>query len=245
MTGRARRSALASTLLVLLAFPRQAFAAPCPVDPALEASGSALEAPAEQRLQFLRDSMRVGAHRSRIWAASWGTAYGAASIALFATAPLIDGPLQRDLYVGGSSALVGTLVRSISVPKVIGAHRRVERAVASGASTCDALALAEVELRRSAKSEAFGRSLFIRLGALAYGVGVGVLLGVGLDRPLSGIRQATVGMTVAQIMIQTQPVTMIDAAARYRDGHVDGPPPRYLRPMTLRGGAGLVWGGRF
>ncbi len=241
----ARGASIIAGILSLTACPHLASAAPCPVDPALEAGPLTARIPAEQRLEFIRTSMRVGAHRSRIWAASWGAAYGAASIALFTTASQLDGPVRRDLYVGASSALIGTVVRSVSIPKVIRSHRQLEKALRSGQSTCSALALAESGMHRSAKSETFGRSLILHLGALVYNVGVGVILGVALDRPVSGIRQAAVGMTVGQSMILTQPVTMVDATQRYRDGQVSAFPPRYLRPLTLRGGGGLTWGGRF
>ncbi len=239
-----RRASLFAGMLGI-AFPRLATAAPCPVDPALEAGPAIVLVPAEQRLQFIRTSMRAGAHRSRIWAASWGATYGVAAVALFTTASQLDGPLRRDLYVGASSALIGTLVRSVSIPKVIRAHRQLERALRSGRSTCSALALAASGMRRSAKSEAFGRSLMLHLGAIVYNVGIGVVLGVALDRPVSGIRQATMGMTIGQTMILTQPVTMVDAARQYRNGDLRQAPPRYLRPLTLRGGGGLTWGGRF
>jgi len=248
MSGRRRRvhgASIIAGILGLAVCPRTASATPCPIDPALDARPVTAHIPAEQRLHFIRTSMRAGAHRSRIWAASWGATYGAASLALFTTASQLDGPLRRDLYVGASSALIGVVVRSVSIPKVIRSHRQLERSLRSGQSTCTALALAESGMRRSAKSEAFGRSLMLHLGAIVYNVGVGVLLGVGLDRSVSGIRQAAVGMTVGQIMILTQPVTMVDAAQRYRDGQVSESPPRYLRPLTLHGGGGLSWGGRF
>ncbi|MBV1859056.1 MAG: hypothetical protein KUG77_11650 [Nannocystaceae bacterium] len=166
-------------------------------------------------------------------------------MALFTTASQLNGPLRRDLYVGATSALIGTMVRAISIPRVIRSHRDLERALASGESTCNALALAEDGLRRSAKSEAFGRSLMLHLGAIVYNVAVGVTLGVALDRPVSGIRQAAVGMTVGQIMILTQPVTMLDAQQRYRDGELAPAAFQYLRPLSLRGGGGLTWAGRF
>jgi hypothetical protein len=72
-----------------------------------------------------------------------------------------------------------------------------------------------------------------------------LVLGVGLDRQLSGMRLAALGGTVGQIMLVTQPTTMIDARARYRSGRLDPTPIPYLAPLSLRGGGGLVVGGRF
>lgn len=189
--------------------------------------------------------MRVGARRSRAWAATWGATYGAAAVALTTAATQVDTPLRRDLIVGASSAAIGTLFRSISIPKVIRSHRDLERSIAAGQSTCASLAVAESGLRRSVKSEAFGRSLMVHLGAVVYNAAVGVILGVALDRPVSGIRQAAIGTTVGQLMLVTQPVTMIEAARRYRGGDVSGRPIRYLRPLSLRGGGGVTWAGRF
>ena len=216
-------------------------AAPCPVDPAIGGDG-ATSLDVDDRLAFIESSLRTGARRSTAWAASWGTAYGLSMTTLLIVAPFVDSGTKRDVYVGAFSSGIGFLFRLTVHPRVIREDRWVRRLVRERGRTCETLNAAERALARSSKGERRGRSLLLHLGAVVYNVGVGLVLGLALKRPLSGIRQATVGGTVGQIMIVTQPVSSVRAHERYRLGAV---PRLSFSPLVLPGGAGLTLTGGF
>lgn len=222
----------------LLAMPCRA--APCPVDPAVGGDAAA-PTDVDRRLAFIESSLRDGARKSTLWAASWGTAYGLTMTTLLAVAPFVDRGWQRDLYVAAFSSGLGLLVRASVHPRVIQEHRWVRRRVREDGRTCETLQAAERALARSAKSERFGRSLLVHAGAVVYNVGVGLVLGLALKRPLSGIRQATVGATVGQLMLITQPTTSVRALDRYRTGGLR----LSFTPLSLPGGGGLTIAGSF
>jgi hypothetical protein len=127
-------------------------------------------------------------------------------------------------------------------PRVIREHRRLQRRLHERGRTCETLHEAERALARSAKGERFGRSLVVHMGAIVYNVGVGLILGLALKRPLSGIRQAAVGTTVGQLMIITQPMTSVRALSLYERGAV---PRLSFAPLVLQGGGGLTLAGGF
>lgn len=190
--------------------------------------------------------MDRGARRSLAWGLGWGLAYGSASVALFAITPFVSSDTRKDLYVGGTSAAIGAITRAVSRPRVIRERRRLRRRLAEDGETCETLHAAEAALARSARWEHRNRRLFIHLAALTYNTGVGLVLGLALDRPLQGIRQATVGAVVGQVMFVTQPMTSARAFTRYRGGFVPEQGTRVQSvPWILPGGGGVGVLGRF
>jgi hypothetical protein len=210
--------------------------ASCPADPSVNAPLVDAKDPAT-RHAFIRARMEVGARRARAWSLAWGVTYGAAAVAQLTAAPFVSPDTRKDLYVGASSALLGASIRTFAVPRVIRERRRLARR--ADTDPCAALQAAEQAMARSAKSEAFGHSLWLHLGALVYNAGIGVVLGVALHRPVSGARQASIGATVGQIMILTQPTTMLRALDEYRHGRLSGPQRGAFVPLVLPGGAGV------
>jgi len=227
-----------------LAVPQLARAAACPVDPSVGRAAPGLAAYDEDtRIRFIATRLAGGARKARAWAIGWGVAYGVASITLFAVTPAVSSGVRTDMYVGGTSAAFGALTRAIMIPRVIRESRRLQRRLASGRTDCATVHAAEAALVRSAKSDRRGRGLVVRLGAIVYNVGVGLVLGLAFDRPVSGARQAAVGATVGQIMIVTQPFDAAKALDRYRDGRLVG--TSSVGPLVLPGGGGFALRGAF
>jgi hypothetical protein len=227
--------------------PARASATDCPVDPAVAKPSPRLAATATTaRLRFITSNMDLGARRSLAWGLGWGLAYGTAAVTLFAITPFVSSDTRKDLYVGGASASLGAITRAVSRPRVIRERRRLKRRIDADGETCDTLHAAEAALARSSRWEHRNRRLFIHLAALGYNVGVGLVLGLALDRPLQGIRQATVGAVVGQVMFVTQPMTSARAFTRYRAGHVPESGARVQTvPWILPGGGGVGLLGRF
>jgi hypothetical protein len=213
-------------------------AEPCPVDPMVMGPGPAAD-DVETRLKFIERSLRDGARKSTAWAAGWGTTYGLTAATLLIVSRFVEAETRLDLYVGAASSTIGLLVRAAIHPRVIREDRWVRRKIREKGRTCETLNMAERALARSAKAERRGRSIMFHAGALVYNVGIGLVLGVALKRPLSGIRQAAVGGMVGQVMILTQPTTSVRALDQYRG-------PRFtFTPLMLPRGAGVGIAGSF
>jgi hypothetical protein len=251
ITRTVARAVLASALTIGMTIgmlaPSRVAAADCPVDRTItKASPSLARVSTTARLRFIRSNMDLGARRSLAWSLGWGITYGAAAVALFTISPFVSSDTRKDLYVGGASAALGAITRAVSRPRVIRERRRLARRVAAQGETCATLHEAEAALARSARWEHRNRRLFIHLAALTYNTGVGLVLGLALDRPLQGIRQATVGAVVGQVMFVTQPLTSARALTRYRAGHVPASGARVQStPWILPGGGGVGLAGRF
>lgn len=226
--------------------PRPASAS-CPADPAVGPVSSRLSTvDASTRLSFIRGRMDHGAKRALAWTIGWGAAYGIAGATQLAVTPFVDEGVRIDLYVGAASAGIGVLTRAVLVPRVIKERRRLGRLVRDGSDPCEALHEAERGLVRSAKQERRGRHILMHLAALTYNAGIGLVLGLALDRPLSGNRQAVIGGTVGQIMFLTQPMSMVETLDAYRRGDPQGwLSAMSARPLVLRGGGGFAIGGSF
>ena len=215
-----------------------AAAEPCPVDPMVAGPGPAT-VDVETRLSFIERALEDGARKSTFWGAGWGTTYGVTAATLLIVSRFVEAETRLDLYVGAASSTLGLLIRAAIHPRVIREHRWVRRKIRERGRTCETLNMAERALARSAKAERRGRSLMFHAGALVYNVGIGLVLGLGFKRPVSGIRQAAVGGTVGQIMILTQPMTSVRAMDRYRQ-------PRFtFTPLMVPRGAGLGIAGSF
>ncbi len=211
-------------------------APPCPVDDTV-AGTVAQGRDLGERLAFLQGRLALGAKRARMWSAAWGTAYGALAVTLLAVTPAVDRGTRVDLYVGAASASVGVLTRAVLVPRVVREHRRVVRRSDRG---CAAVRAAEQALVRSAKAERRGRSLLVHASALLYNVGVGLVLGLGFDRPVSAARQASIGAIIGQIMLVTQPMVSARTLEEYRRGALGA----WFTPLVLPRGVGVGLAGR-
>lgn len=249
--GRARAWTLGAGLAFVVlstARPASAADATCPTDVSVApAAPSTGEVSTSRRLRFITANLDLGARRALAWSLGWGITYGAAAVTLFAVTPFVSPGLRKDLYVGAASATIGAITRSVSRPAVIRERRRLRRIIAAEGTSCEALHAAERALARSARWEHRNRRLLLHLAALTYNAGVGLVLGLGLDRPLSGIRQAAVGAVVGQVMFVTQPMTSARALTRYQAGFVGptGARVHSLPWLVPGGGGGLRVMGRF
>ena len=70
-----------------------------------------------------------------------------------------------------------------------------------------------------------------------------MLLGVAFKKPVEGSRLAAVGMLTGQVMIITQPTTMIRSLDSYRTGRIGAPRRISPRPFMLSGGGGVMISG--
>lgn len=213
-------------------------AAPCPTT--VGAPAGETRASTEERQAFLDARIDLAARRSGAWALTWGLTYVTSAALQFGLSPLASRGTRIDLYVGGTSATIGALTRAVLIPRVIKERRRLRRRPRSE-DQCARLQATELAVARSAKAEAFGRSLPLHLAIIGYNTAIGFILGVGLKRPLPGNRQAVIGMVAGEALLLTQPTVMTRTLTEYRAGA----PKLTASPLVLAGGGGFSLSGRF
>lgn len=249
-TMRPRRSVLPWYLAVaVLGADATARAAPCPIADDLGETAPALaQAQPQQRLAFVRGRIEAAAKPSRQWALGWGIGLGLLTVAQLAIAPLVEPEEAPDYWMGALASGIGAASRAIFIPHVLLERRRMRKRGHHG-DLCAQLAEAEHVMVHAAKWERRGKALWQHVLSIAVNAGVGVALGVGFGRQVPGARIGTIGATVGEIMILTQPTPMMKSMAQYRSGVIAPVPAGAratwgLRPLTLWGGGGVAIGGR-
>jgi hypothetical protein len=212
--------------------PAVSWASGCPTLPEI-AQGAASrvdEIAPSIRLRFIADNLRRGAVPARTWTWGWGIGLTAVGAAQFAAAPLVSDRGQRaELLLGGAKSVLGLFPILVTPLTVMRDARRLdERLAAAGAAAddCKSGVLAEAErmLVAAAWRENFGKSWLQHMGVLVVNIGVGLTLGLGYGRWITGAVGSAVGIAVGETIIYTQPRQSVDALARYRAGILDAAP---------------------
>jgi hypothetical protein len=236
VTGRGLALALALVAVGLAPAPAAADAGPCPGKGNMSASTA-------ERLRFIEARTALGARRSRAWALGWGLGLGSLTVGQLAILPAVPKSDRPDFYLGAVASGVGALMRAVFLPRVIGHHRRLRRAPPR--VDCATLAEQEAELHQDARWENNGQGLLMHALNLGFNAGIGLTLGLAFDRPVAGNRLAAIGAVSGELMILSQPRTMIEAAEDYRRLEAV-PSARWLSaPLVLAGGGGVSVGARF
>jgi hypothetical protein len=205
------------------------------------------------RLHFIDGHLRSEAHRARLWSFGWGGGYGALTVGQAVPAFLVeDRGLRIDLVVGAVSSLFGVAL-ILFVPLEVMADSDLLAGRLSqlppGADPAPLLADAERLFAAAAEDEAFGVSLWLHAGNVAFNVLIGLVLGLGFGRWESGAISTGIGIAVGEAMILTQPDRLRGLLARYRSGQLDaeGSPAVSWRlaPLAFPSGGGLALAASF
>jgi hypothetical protein len=190
---------------------------------------------ASVRLRFLRDRLRLAAHRTRIWTWTWAGIYSSLTVGNLALMAGTDRSGLIDDGVGAGASFVGILAIALSPQKVIGDQYWLERRLRTappGTDVCALVADAERLLLRDAKSSAFGKSALTHAGNFVFNIGIGFLLGFAFDHWKQAAIQGLVGIAVGEVMILSQPNDTVIDLKRYRAANL-GVPPGW-RPLSSR-----------
>jgi hypothetical protein len=187
----------------------------------------------EVRLRFIRDRMKLGAHRARIWTWTWAGIYSSLTVGNLA---LMGGADRNDLIndgVGASASMVGVLTLALAPQEIVADQYRLERRLRRappGTDVCALLADAERLFIRDAKSAAFGKGVLVHAGNFLFNIGVGFLLGFGFHHWDQAAIQGLVGIAVGEAQIISQPAEIVNDLKRYRAANL-GLPPNW-RPIS-------------
>jgi hypothetical protein len=178
---------------------------------------------AETRLRWLDRRLAEDATRARIWAITWGMAYGSVVVIQLALLPITDETGERaERVVAATSAAIGVIAGAALPLKIMGDQAWWEKHLAAsrGADRCALLNTAEQLLLRGAASEAFGISPLVHVGNFVINIAAGLVLGLGYDRWGAFGYASVVGIFVGEIQVATQPTDVIEDLRLYRAGEL-------------------------
>jgi hypothetical protein len=203
----------------------------------------------DERLRYIDQRLQADAANARIWKYSWASIYAALAVGQFTAAPLVSRSTAKNLYVGGSAALIGLAPLLITPLKVIKDSRRVsELAAHPGDDPCAALFEIEELLKRDAENEALGRSALFHGGNVVFNLGLFFLIGAGFGHWTSATISLLTGIATGEIMIFTQPTGALRTLSEYRSGNFQVQPSRaavWPVPLLAPGLAGIGFTGSF
>lgn len=167
------------------------------------------EEEAGARVERITAALAEDAADAELWTGAWLLAYTAITAGQLGALVALDDPGERtDLYVGIAGSF-GALAGIPLFPLAVLEDGRL--LAAYDADLCRGLAVAERTLERDAENEATGVAWFVHVANVAVNVALGLLLGLGYDRWLSGAISAASGTAIGEIMLFTQPTGAIDA----------------------------------
>jgi hypothetical protein len=179
---------------------------------------------AEKRLAWLDRRLRIDGQHDLLWAALWGSAYGALTIGQLALWPTSNNRQDRaEKIVGPSASLIGTLSVIILPPKAIADGRWWARHYAASANDdpCALINTAEQLLLRDAADDEFGVGPLVHLGNFIINMAAGLVLGLGYNDWKAWGYTTIVGIAVGEVQTATRPNESLEDLKRYRRGELD------------------------
>lgn len=182
------------------------------------ASDAPSDAEVSRRLDFIEARLGRASGGANLWWNSWYLGWTALTTGQFVIAlATSDAGTRKDMAVGAAASSLAVIPLGILPFPAKTAARDLARF--PGHSTMDRrrkLLIAERLLKSAADDEKLRRSWVNHATSIGVSIGVGVLLGVGYDRPLSGFLNALGGIALSEIQIWTTPTAAIADFAEYQ-----------------------------
>ena len=185
---------------------------------------------------------------------SWGLIYAGLAAGSWLFVPLSGDPRQyvESAFNSGPSALAGLLV-VIRPVGVIRDQQRMEKLLVqqgTGEVRCTVLAESERLLLHAAESQQSARNALAHIGNVAVNLGLGLVLGYGLDRPQGAAVNTSIGIVLGELMIATRPLQAARGLESYRVGNLrpepeTQTPPLWVTPLRISSGYGVAISSNF
>jgi len=191
-----------------------------------------------RRLEFIETRLVRASGKANLW---WNACYfgwtalttGQFVIALATS----DAGTRKDMAVGAAASSLAVIPLGILPFPARTAARELALVPANSAQErYRKLLVAERLLESASKDEKLRRSWVNHVTSIGVSIGVGVLLGVGYDRPVPGLLNALGGIALSEIQIWTTPTAAIADFAEYQTFRRNPgagsamPGPRHVEP---------------
>ncbi len=176
------------------------------------------DAEISRRLAFIEARLSSGASKANLWWQTWYYGWTALSMGQFVWALATpDKDTRVDMAVGAAASTLGVIPLGILPFPARTAPWNLARMPAdSPAERRRKLVYAEQLLEYAAKDEKLRRSWVNHATSVGVSVAVGLVLGIGYDRPRTGLLNALGGIALSEIQIWTMPTAAITDFAEYR-----------------------------
>jgi hypothetical protein len=183
------------------------------------ASSASCSDHAEERLAFLRASLKRTAYWSRVWYGTWLAGYAALNVGGAALIPVqTTTPDKIDMAINAGSALVGVVAMAITWPQAITESAELEKLVQAGGDLCATLQAAEAALSRAADWQIANTKWYMHVANAGFSVAVGLALGIALGHWLNGALNAVIGTGLGEATLFSMPTGSIKDREQYQRG---------------------------
>lgn len=197
------------------------------------------DAEVSRRLAFIETRLSRGADKANLWWHTWYYGWTALSMGQFVWALATpDKGTRVDMAVGAAASTLGVIPLGILPFPARTAPRSLARMpVSSPEERRRKLAYAEHLLESASADEKLRRSWVNHATSIGVSVAVGLVLGIGYERPRTGLLNALGGIALSEIQIWTMPTAAISDYAEYRklgsfdNAHASSTVPTF--PITI------------
>jgi len=206
--------------------------------PSARAEGPLSDADVARRIAFLEERLDRGTPAAKRWWFGWYTGWTALTVVQGTAALVVGDPgLRTDAAVGAVGSSLGLIPLGLAP---FPARYAAADLRAMPASTPEErrrkLTRGERLLRESAEAEALRRKWFNHALCVTVSTGVGLVLALGYERPVTGALSAMAGIALSEAQIFTMPTAAIDDWDEYRRSGGAGSVGRMRRPPS-----GITW----
>ena len=208
----------------------------------------------DARLRFISQTLRETARSEQRYAVGWSLVYTGLAGGTWLFVPLSGDPRQyvESAFNTGTSLLAALLV-VIPPIGVIRDQQRMERLLlqqGTGDVRCTVLAESERLLLHAADSQERARNALAHIGNVAVNLGLGLVLGYGLDRPQGAAVNTSIGIVLGELMIATRPRQAARHLESYRVGNLRPESealtaPFLVTPLRISSGYGVAISSNF
>ena len=178
------------------------------------------------RLEFIRSSLNREARHAVLWTQLWIAGNGVLIAGTAGLIPFYPPENRVDLYVGMGATGVAALPLIFLPPSIERVGPAFDHRVSEATSLDPCVLIAEGEhlLARDAREAASVYTWFPQVTNVLYNVGVGLILGLGFHRWVTGISAMISGTTIGELVMLTEPKELSWDLARYMDGRLNDQP---------------------